>query len=329
MPPHHTGLPHTRAGAPPEETPPEDEQKTLRKRKDALRLRARMLQAIRMFFMERDYLEVETPQRIPAPAPEPHIDAVASGGGYLHTSPELCMKRLLAAGYTRIFQISRCFRHGERGDRHLPEFTLLEWYRTGIGYRELMAECEALLPFVSECLGMGDTIRYRGMDISIAPPWERISVRAAFLRYGGITPGEALAGDSFEDVMDRKIEPRLGIRKPAFLYDYPAPLASLARLRPDDPSIAERFEIYMGGMELANGFSELTDAGEQARRFERDLAMRKAAGKEVYPMPTPFLRALRHMPDAAGIALGIDRLAMIFSGRKRIDDVVTFTPEEL
>jgi len=288
-----------------------------------------MVQAIRLFFIEHDYLEVETPQLIPAPAPEPHIDAISAGDGYLHTSPELCMKRLLAAGYPRIFQFSKCFRAGERGNLHLPEFLLLEWYRTGIDYRTLMEECEALILSVSRSLGKGEKISYQGMEIDLRSPWEKISVREAFDRRASLPLQMALEKGCFDQVMVREIEPHLGITGPTFLYDYPASLAALARLRHDDQRFAERFEIYLAGLELANGFSELTDAREQRARFERDLQHRNDLGKEVYPMPESFLESLDHMPEAAGIALGVDRLAMIFTDAPKIDDVVFFTPEEV
>jgi lysyl-tRNA synthetase class 2 len=298
-------------------------------RKQYLWLRARMIQAMRLFFIENDYLEVETPQLIPAPAPEPHIHAIRAGNLFLHTSPELCMKRLLAAGYPKIFQISKCFRHGERGYLHMPEFTMLEWYRTGIGYVALMEECEAMIRSVSHRLGEGDRANYQGTEIDLKCPWERLRVREAFDRYAFLTPETAIGKGIFDKVMVEKIEPNLGIKRPTILYDYPAPLAALARLKPENKKLAERFEIYFGGLELANGFSELTDAREQRDRFERDRKQRSDLDKQLYPMPEKFLKDLEKMPRAAGIALGVDRLAMIFADRSRIDDVVTFTPEEV
>ncbi len=288
-----------------------------------------MVQAIRRFFTEKDYLEVETPQLIPAPPPEVHIDAVSTGAGYLHTSPELCMKRLLAAGFPKIFQIGKCFRAGERGDLHLPEFCLLEWYRAGIDYHELMEECRELILWISDSLGKGGEISYQGTEIDLKRPWKKISVNEAFDGYASMTLEEALEKRCFDEVMVREIEPHLSSMGPVFLYDYPAPFAALARLKPDNPEFAERFEIYMGGLELANGFSELTDTEEQRARFERERKQRRDLGKECYPMPEKFLNCLDHMPDAAGVAVGVDRLAMIFADKNRIDDVVTFTPEEL
>jgi lysyl-tRNA synthetase class 2 len=305
------------------------EQWRLASRKPSLLLRARMTQAIRRFFVDHDYLEVETPHLIPAPAPEPHIDAIKVGDLFLHASPELCMKRLLAAGYPGLFQICRSFRQAERGHLHLPEFTLLEWYRAGIDYLALMAECEEMILFVSRELGLGETLEYGDREINLQGPWQRISVGEAFDQYASISMEEALRSERFDEVMVTEIEPHMGIACPAFLYDYPAPLAALARIKQGDPAFAERFELYIGGLEIANAFSELTDAHEQRARFERDSHRRTKMGKTAYPVSEKFLMALPHMPPSAGIALGVDRLAMVFANQPSIDHVVTFTPEEL
>ena len=288
-----------------------------------------MIWAIRRFFLDQDFLEIETPLRIPAPAPEPHIDAIASGEWFLQTSPELCMKRLLAADYPKIFQICRCFRAGERGDRHLPEFTMLEWYRAQTDYRTLMDDCEGLITRVAGELGLGSTVSWQGTRIDLAPPWERITVREAFARYASVTVEEALRRESFDEIMVSEIEPRLGRERPVFLYEYPASLGALARVKPDNPEIAERFELYIASLELANAFSELTDAAEQRRRFEDAARARRRGNRPAYPMPERFLAALSWMPPSAGIALGVDRLAMIFADRAGIDAVVAFPPELL
>lgn len=309
--------------------PGKEEKERLSQRKSALRLRALMVHAVRDFFVHRGYLEVETPVLIPAPAPELHIDAVPAGHDYLHTSPELCMKRLLAAGYERIFQICRCFRQGERGDLHLPECTILEWYRAGAEYRDLMTQCEALIRSVARELGFSQILEYQGSAIDLTGPWERITVSEAFRRYAFVTVQESMANGRFDEVMVEAVEPHLGSPKPTFLYDYPVPMAALARLKPEDARFAERFELYMGGLELANAFSELTDPEEQRTRFQQEKARRMELGKETYPLPEKFLAALDLMPEAAGIALGIDRLTMIFSDRATIDEVVAFTPEDL
>jgi len=296
---------------------------------DDLRVRASMIQAVRRFFQERDFLEVETPLLIPAPAPEVHIDAVAAGDWFLQTSPELCMKRLLAAGYERIYQLCKCFREKERGERHLPEFTILEWYRANADYRALMDDCEELLLGIAVELGVSSFISRRGGRVILDKPWERITVGEAFLRYAGMDVAEALAKDCFEERLTAEVEPQLGVDAPVFLYDYPQEQSALARLKEDDPSVAERFELYIDGMEIANAFSELTDADEQRRRFEEASREREKNGSSVYPIPEFFLDSLPQMPPSAGIALGVDRLAMLFAGRKRIDDVVAFTPELL
>ena len=288
-----------------------------------------MSHAIRQFFTDRDYLEVDTPQLIPAPPPEVHTDAIRAGDLFLHTSPELCMKRLLAAGFAKIFQMAKCFRHGERGRLHLPEFTILEWYRTGIDYKDLMVECEELVSHVAQRLCKGGGIDFQGMRISLERPWERITVTKAFDDYASMSLQATLERGCFDELLVREVEPRLGITGPTFLYDYPASMGALARVKAEDARYAERFEIYMGGVELANGFSELTDDREQRERFERDQRERRLMGKRTYPMPEKFLNALGHMPEAAGIALGVDRLAMLFSNAGEIDQVVSFTPEEL
>src|SRR6266540_884014 len=203
-----------------------------------LHARANIVQSIRSFFSQRGYLEVETPFRIPAPAPESHIDAVPSGDWFLHTSPELCMKRLLAAGFEQIFQISKCWRAGERGTRHTPEFTLLEWYHAGVDYNALMDEGEILVQAAASGIGlMGDLI-YQGHTISLAAPWERITVREAFFLFGGMSMEEALNRDLFDEVMVTAIEPNLGIKKPTFIFDYPITRGALARSRRDDPTVA-------------------------------------------------------------------------------------------
>jgi lysyl-tRNA synthetase class 2 len=302
-------------------------QKRLR---ENLNIRARVIQAVRKFFIEQDYLEIETPIRIPAPAPEAHISAVASGDWFLQTSPELCMKRLLASGYRRIFQICKCFRQGERGRFHLPEMTLLEWYRTDSNYQDIMNECEDLIIRVAQKMGSEkDGIVYQGKKIRLNPPWSRISVSDAFDKFGSVSLERALAKDQFDEIMVTEIEPALAKSRPVFLYDYPACRGALARLKLQDRRYAERFELYIGGLEMCNAFSELTDSAEQRKRFERDRDQLQKFGKPVCPMPEKFLATLGNMPTAAGNALGVDRLAMLFSDSKQIDEVVAFTPEEL
>ncbi|RTZ98115.1 MAG: EF-P lysine aminoacylase GenX [Deltaproteobacteria bacterium] len=294
-----------------------------------LLLRAAILDAARHFFITHDYLEVDTPIRQPTQAPEEHIDAVASGKWYLQTSPELCMKRLLAAGYPRIFQICHCFRDRERGGRHLPEMTLLEWYTAGHDYRHMMTQTENLICHISRTLGTGSPLSCQGHAIDCHAPWPRMTVAEAFEAFGSISVDEALSTGRFDEIIALEIEPNLGIERPTFLIDYPAACGALARLSPDNPDIAERFELYIGGIELCNGFSELTDPAEQRKRFEQAMQARSTAGKSTWPMPEKFLDALKKMPPATGNALGLDRLVMIFADTNKIDDVVAFTPEEL
>lgn len=308
---------------------PKDDFFYLARKTKALQTRAGFLQRLRHFFSERNFLEVETPIRIPSPAPEEYIEAIPSGNWFLQTSPELCMKRLLAAGYPRIFQFCKCFRADERGNRHLPEFTMLEWYAASFDYQDLMDQCEALLTTTLKDMGHPQNIIWQGKTIRLASPWERITVTDAFSRYAPIPLQDALAKNQFDEILVEHIEPHLGCDRPAFLYDYPSKMAALAKIKETDPTVAERFELYIGGMEIANGFSELTDAREQRRRFKEALEARAAKDLAHYAMPEKFLASLEHLPPCAGIALGIDRLVMILANTTNIDDVVAFTPETL
>ena len=306
-----------------------DDNWTLAARRNALIARATIIQEIRRFFIEGGYLEVETPLRIPAPAPEAHIDAIPAGNWFLQTSPELCMKRMLAAGYERLFQICHCWRAGERGSHHLSEFTMLEWYRANSDYLDIMVDCEGLIRTLVSGAGRGTSITFRGMTTDVGGEWERLTVEEAFDRYSETSMEEALALDRFDEIMVESIEPKLGMERPTFIHDYPASRGALARLKADDNSVAERFELYIGGLELANAFSELNDPIEQRRRFEQETAYREELRRQAYPLPEPFLGELASMPPSAGIALGVDRLAMVLLNAGRIDDVVAFTPDEL
>lgn len=239
------------------------------------------------------------------------------------------MKRLLAAGHTKIFQICKCFRQRERGNRHLPEFSMLEWYQADIGYLDMMDQVEQLVCFIARKIGQADEISYRGKRIDLKKPWSRMSVSQAFADYVPISLERALSENRFDALMVDRIEPNLDRTRPLFLYDYPASLGALARMKPDNPAVAERFELFMGGLEICNAFSELTDPVEQRNRFAAELNQRSKAGKCDYPMPEKFLASLGFMPESAGNALGIDRLVMLFTDADHIDDVVAFTPEEL
>jgi lysyl-tRNA synthetase class 2 len=288
-----------------------------------------VIQAIRDFFTQNNFLEVETPIRCPAVIPEAQIDPVTSEGWFLQASPELCMKRLLSKGWDRIFQVCKCFRKNERGHNHLPELTMLEWYAKGHTYLDLMDQCEALVKFIAARLELDGRLRYQGKTILLNQPWQRISVSDAFRLYSDIPLPEALEKNQFDEIVSFRIERHLGNTVPAFLYDYPASLASLARLLPQNPAYAERVEFYMAGIELANGFTELNDAAEQKRRFGKENKIRSDRSQSLLPMPARFLKDLETMPDAAGIALGVDRLVMLFCDAETIDEVVLFTPEAL
>lgn len=294
-----------------------------------LKKRAAFIQAIRRFFIERNYIEVDTPYRLPVLIPEAHNEPVESGDHFLQTSPEICMKRLLAeTGCNRIFQICKCFRHNERGDRHLPEFTMLEWYRTYSDYYDLMIECEEMLCEVARSVNDQDYVRVKGKKVNLQKGWDRLTVTEAFSRYAPVTISQALEQDIFDEILCRYIEPKLGLNKPVFLYDYPIELGALARSKKENPALAERFEIYLGSLELANGFSELTDASVQQERFEAELDLIREKGRTKAVLPQKFLASLPHMVDTAGIALGVDRLAMILFEAERIDQVVALTPED-
>ena len=298
----------------------------------ALWLRANVIKAIRDFFWERGFLEVETPLLIPANAPEEHINPIhALPSWQLQTSPELCMKRLLGAGHRNLFQISHCWRAAERGSRHLSEFTMLEWYRADCDYQALMSDCEELLRCVAAtCIPERRYFTRNSAHCDPFLPWQRLSVQEAFLRFTDTDVWECLRKGLYEEILTSTIEPACaGFDSPVILMDYPAELAALARLKPEDSNVAERFELYVGGLELANGFSELTDPAEQRRRFEEANHVRSKNGQDVLPLPEPFLASLAAMPPAAGIALGIDRLVMLTAGADSIDEVVAFTPEDL
>ena len=295
---------------------------------EQLQLRAELFFQTRCFFRDQGFLEVETPIRIPAPIPEAHIDAVPTGDWFLQTSPESCMKRLLSQDHEKIFQICRVFRQDERGSRHLPEFTMLEWYRAGSDYMHLMDDCEHLVEYCLAAMPEGVPLVYKGKQLDLTRPWSRMTVSQAFRQYGGIPVEDALAADRFDEIMAFKVEPALGVN-PVFLYDYPIEKAALARPKPQNPNVAERFELYVGGMELANAFSELTDPMVQKERFEQEEEIRRSRGQKPYPLPKKFLQALENMPPSAGIALGMDRLAMLFANATDIAQVSAFIPEEL
>ncbi len=293
-----------------------------------LEIRYRTMEGIRSFFREEGFTEIRTPLLTTAPAPESNIEAVpADGRRFLITSPELYMKRLLAAGYDRIFQLTPVFRSGERGRLHHPEFTLLEWYRLRSTHKDLQRDCQKLLRSLAKGLGITQGPSYRGRRLDPAAEWRSITVREAFLLHAGWDPVAAPNEERFDQDLVEKVEPGLGFPSPCFLEEYPANQAALARLKESDPTVAERFELYWAGVELANGFTELTDAAEQRARFNMVLENRRRAGLPPYPLPEAFLESVEHLPPCAGIALGVDRLVMLFSGADSIDQVVAFHPE--
>lgn len=309
---------------------------------EVLQLRARLLARIRAFFAERGVLEVETPMLSMAGTPDPNLHSFgarstapgdAARSGFLHTSPEFPMKRLLAAGSGSIYQICKVFRGGEGGRRHNPEFTLVEWYRVGFDYHALMAEVAALVAHAladRRELGPPERFTYRdafrahaGVDPHAA---EAPELAAAARAHGIDASGLAADVDAWRDLLlTHRIEPRLGRGRISLLYDYPVSQAALARIRPGNPPVAERFEVYLDAIELANGFAELADAAEQRERFERANAARRARGQREIPLDERFLAALRHgLPGCSGVALGFDRLVMAATGAGDIAEVLAF-----
>ena len=328
-------------------------------RRPLLLARNRIAAAVRAWFAERDFVEVETAALQVSPGNETHLHAFATeligpGGErrplYLRTSPEFACKKLLAAGEARIFDFARVFRNRERGALHHPEFTMLEWYRVNEPYETLMHDCAALLAEAAGAAGAKQfTFRGKTVDPFAAP--ERVTVAEAFARHAGVdllatvVDGEGEAkklaaaaaqagvataaddtwGDIFSRILAERVEPHLGLQRATLLYEYPLPLAALARPKPDSDKVAERFELYVCGVELANAFGELTDVGEQRARFETAMTEKQRIHGEQYPVDEDFLAALAVMPQASGIALGYDRLVMLVTGAQRIEQVI-WTP---
>jgi lysyl-tRNA synthetase class 2 len=294
--------------------------------------RARLMELVRFRLGARGYLEVETPALVRAPGMEPHITAFETdfvaemqGSGprrlYLHTSPEYAMKRLIGEGFGHIFQVCKVYRNGEVAPSHNPEFTMLELYRSPGDLEALLGDLEDLVRALAQ--QRWAVPQARALDQSFA----RMTVRAAFARFaqsGMPDPGEADFEERFFETFLAEIEPKLAQGPPVFLTEYPASMAALARLKPDDPTVAERFELYAGGLELANGFGELNDVEEQRRRLLAEQEMRRTRGWAVYPIDERFLEAVGRMPPSAGLALGLDRLLMLLLGKQRIDEVLLF-----
>jgi len=329
------------------------------RRKPFLDIRQRAMTALRGYFAREGFAEVETPALQTSPGGEVHLHAFATKWKgprpgearrlYLHTSPEFTMKKLLVAGVPRLYQFAHVFRNGERSSQHHPEFMMLEWYRANATTKDIMKDCEAMIRDAAEASGRK---RFSANGVTCDPfrEWERLGVAEAFEKYVGIdilatAPHpqlpelELLAplakragvhvgnGDTWDDlffrIMGEKIEPYLGKDKPTFLCDYPISTAALARPNPKDPRLAERFELYMCGIELANAFGELTDAKEQKRRLAADMAAKQKLYGDSWPVDEDFIAALTFgMPASAGIALGVDRLIMLCAGASEIEDVL-------
>ncbi len=326
-------------------------------RRPVLLARNRIQAAIRGWLADRDFTEVDPAALAVSPGNEAHLHAFATtaigndGQGrtmYLHTSPEFAMKKLLAAGEERIFSFAHVWRNRERGALHSPEFTMLEWYRVGEDYAVLMDDCMSFLRLAAQAAGAMQ-LRYRDRTCDPFLPYERLSVAEAFERYAGIdllatiradgstdapvlraqmqaTGLRATEDDTWSDLLSRalvaKVEPMLGMERMTVLDRYPAAEAALARPAADDPRVAERFEVYACGVELANGFGELTNPAEQRRRFGLEMDEKARVYGERYPVDEDFLAALAHMPPSSGIALGFDRLVMLATGAPRIDEVI-------
>ncbi|MDP3244206.1 MAG: EF-P lysine aminoacylase EpmA [bacterium] len=359
-----------------------------------LKVRSRIIQLIREFFLNQGFFEAETPILTPTAGQEPYLNPLKinfqdeqgkSYDAYLITSPEYNHKRLLAAGFAKTFEITRSFRGGEPwSGQHNPEFTILEWYRARADYRKIMRDVEKMVCYIATKIfperkplkaaevegpstGSGSKllVKYLGRTIDLTPPWERLSMHEAWEKYAGIDRRARIddrqyvrglckargytvnKNDSYDDLFFKifltEIEPHLGQGRPIILFDYPASMAALARLKSSIkfPSLdgrgkgrvkqryAERFEVYVAGMELGNAFSELNDAREQRQRFLTEQGLRRKLGKESIPLDEDFLDALKHMPPAAGIAFGIDRLVMLLTNAKTIDDVLAFPADDL
>ncbi len=324
-------------------------------RRPFLLARSRIIAAIRGWFAAHDFVEVETAILQASPGNETHLHAFATElvspdasrtRLYLHTSPEFAAKKLLAAGEQRLFTFARVFRNRERGALHHPEFTMLEWYRANEPYGMLIEDCAALLAAAAAAAGT-NSLSFRGRTANPFAPPERLTVAEAFRRYAGIDllatleDRDALAAaakgqgirvaddDTWADVFSRvlveRIEPNLGVGRAIILDEYPVSQAALARSTQHDPRVAERFELYVCGVEIANAFGELTDPAEQRRRFEAEMAEKQRVHGERYPVDEDFLAALAAMPPASGIALGLDRLVMLATGAQRIEQVL-WTP---
>lgn len=296
---------------------------SLAKLKKGLAFKSELLSVLRDFFKQNGFTEIETPLVVNAPAPEEYIEAFSVSSSFLRTSPELQMKCLLAAGFERIYQIGPCFREGEKGRIHRPEFTMLEWYQAGTDYDGVMDFTREMISSAACRLLAASKSEFRGTSIDFSSDWQKISVRDAFLKYASMSPEEAIEQNIFEELIVEKVEPSLPKSIPCFMTDYPAAFSALARLKASDKSVAERWELYIGGVEIANAYSELNNPAEQKDRFIKASLEREKRGMKKYPPPSEFLNAVDYgIPEAAGCALGIDRLAMVMSGASDLSEIV-------
>ncbi len=325
--------------------------------------REKVIDSIRTFFKSQSFREVETPLLVKSPGTEPYLEVFETrlrcgdsiqSSAFLTTSPELQMKQLLAAGFGNIFQITKSFRNDEGlSDMHNPEFTILEWYRTNADYTHVMHDCEQLLLSILDQVhpSSGQKLLYQGLAYDLAPPWDRISVAEAFSRYAGINEdalheeekilaaarkkGYSISdSDTWETMYNQiflnEIEPHLGVHGPTILFDYPISQAALAKKKSSDPRYAERFEFYIGGLELGNAFSELLDWEEQKSRMVADLQLRQELGKTPYSLDKNFIAALKSgLHPTGGIAVGVDRLVMLFADVAGVNETLTFPVSEL
>lgn len=325
--------------------------------KNNFETRIKIVKLIREFFWSQNFLEAETPIAARLPGQEPYLNPIpvifheldgAETRMYLQTSPEFALKKILAAGYEKIFQICKCFRDYEQfGGNHNTEFTMIEWYRAPGTLEDIMDDTEKLFKYVAEKLGISE-VEYKNKKVNVTGEWERLSMREVWKKYVGVELNDYLTsekmaelaqargltaenGEPYEDLFFKiflnEIEPKLGMEKPIMIYDYPEQMCSLSRLSKNDPRYAERFELYIGGLELANAFGELTDAVEQKKRLEADKEKRARLGKETWSVDPDFINAIKQIgsvnfSSVGGIALGIDRMIMLFIGAKDINEVI-------
>ncbi len=324
-------------------------------------VREHVIQTIRSYFDANEFHEVETPILIGKPPAESYIDVFETtlldrkrtpSKAYLSTSPEVALKKLLVAGIGNCYALTKSFRNTEmQSQRHNPEFSILEWYRVGVDYMSLMDDVERLIFSIQQSISDDPILHYQGHDIHLGPPWDRLTMKEAFLKYANIDFDAFLELDVARNVAKKKgytvedhntweelynqiflneVEPKLGFGKPVFLYEFPSSMAALSKKKMSDPRYAERFEFYIAGLELGDAYSELTDWEEQQKRFDSELNELSRLGKTIYEYDHDFIEALKvGLPECAGIAVGVDRLVMLFSNVTSIADTLFFPIEEL